>query len=121
MKQIDTIILVKDITAIKNFYISHLQLEILHDWESMVIFKNRLAFHQHDLLRPQEIISKYVYQSSNSNVIIYIATDDLDEIFNRLKMTDISFIHDIIELPWQKIFRIKDIEGNIIEIGEEIQ
>ena len=119
MKQIDTIILVKDIKKSTEFYESILNLKILHDWKSMVVFENRLAIHQVDLLEPKEVIQKYVTARSLGNIIIYLSTENIINEYSRLSENGIKIIHGIVDLPWQKIFRIWDLDENIIEIGEE--
>lgn len=120
-RQIDTIILVRDVKNSKLFYSEKIGLEVLHDWDSMVIFKNRLAIHQYDLLQPKEMLSLITDAKSIgcSDVIIYIATEDIVTEFNRLTSLGVQFIHGIVELPWQKIFRVRDIDGYIVEFGEE--
>lgn len=120
-RQIDTIVLVKSIAASKAFYSDTMQLEILHDWESMVVFRNRLAFHQADLLQPQEVMGSLVQTEAigSPNLIVYIGTDNITEEFNRLAGLGVQVIHGIVDLPWQKIFRVRDCDGYIVEIGEE--
>ena len=121
MKQIDTIVLVRDIKSSKKFYLEVMGLEVLHDWESMVVFKNRLALHQGDLLQPRELAKSFVDIGSIgfSNLIIYIGTKTIESEYSRLKEMDVEFIHGIVELPWQRIFRMKDNSGYTVEIGEE--
>jgi len=120
-RQVDTILLVNDVSKSKKFYSELIGLDILHDWESMVIFKNRLALHQFDLLQPRELLGslKGAHSIGSDNVIIYLGTDDIVSEFTRLSGFGVKFIHGIVELPWQKIFRFRDIDGYIIEIGEE--
>lgn len=119
MKQVDTIVLVKDIKRISSFYIDLFGLEILHDWDSMIIFKNRLSFHQIDKLEPKSFSDKL--HSGTGGVIIYLELDpgvDLEGILNKLENNGIEIIHGIYKLPWQRIIRVYDPEGNIVEIGE---
>lgn len=111
----------KDVNASKNFYRETIGLELLHDWKSMVIFKNRLALHQADLVLPKEIVASFIDLKTigSSNLIICIGTVDITVEFARLTEKGVESIHGIVELPWQKIFRIRDIDGYVIEIGEE--
>ena len=121
MKQIDTIILVEDIKRSKKFYSEIIQLEVLHDWVSMVIFRNRFAIHQTDLLQPKDLIGPLLenVRPGSSNFIIYVGTDSIESEFERLGKLGVDIVHGIVELPWQRIFRIRDDNGYLVEIGEE--
>jgi predicted enzyme related to lactoylglutathione lyase len=121
MKHVDTIILVKDIKASKDYYQGTLGLEILSDWESMIIFKDRFAIHQSSLLQPQANIKSELKKGSQGcgNVVIYFEVDNIKDEYERLLRKGVKIIHGIISLPWQKIFRCKDPDGHIIEIGEK--
>ena len=123
MKQIDTILLVKDINKSKDFYLTHFQLSILYDWKSMVIFTNRLALHQADLVYPQEKLKNHIKLEGlgSGNVIVYLETKDIDSAYLEMKDKGIDIIHEIVTFPWNndRIFRIKDLDGHIIEIGED--
>ncbi len=122
MKQIDTIVLVESIETSKRFYSDFLGLEILHDWESMVIFKNRLAIHQTDLLLPKLVAEKFLKQGKQgaSNIIIYLEleNENIEDYYTRMQEKKVEILHDIQKLPWQKKFRIYDPDNHIIEIGE---
>lgn len=120
MKQVDTIILVSDIRKVKEFYEGIMKLDLLHDWKSMVIFKDRLAFHEKSRLLPGEIADR-LFDAKGNAVIVYISTADIESEYGRLKGAGVRIIHGIVDLPWQRIFRIYDIENNVIEIGEETE
>lgn len=45
MKHGDTLKLVSDTRKEREFYDGIMKLDMLHDWESMVIIRDRLAFH----------------------------------------------------------------------------
>jgi catechol 2,3-dioxygenase-like lactoylglutathione lyase family enzyme len=120
MKHVDTIILVEDIKRSRAFYIDTLGLEILHDWDVMLIFKDRFSIHQADCLLPKEETTK-VFQKGKQgqgNVIIYFEVDDIQSTFTKLQDKGVKIIHGIVQLPQQKIFRMVDPDGHIIEIGE---
>jgi predicted enzyme related to lactoylglutathione lyase len=119
MKHVDTIVLVEDINVSKQFYSNVMGLEILYDWGNMVIFKERFSIHQADRLMPEQEIHKLLHTGKQgcSNVDIYFETEDIEEEYNRLVQKEVKIIHGIIELPWQKIFRIYDPDNHIIEIG----
>lgn len=125
MKQVDTIVLVKNIKEIDIFYRNILGLEILHDWGDMLIYKNRLALHQVDKLQPEEFArSMDSINSINNRVIIYLELEKgyvLEDILIKLKDKKVNIIHGVYQLPWQRIIRIYDPENNIIEIGEPVK
>lgn len=123
MKQVDTIILVKDIKISHQFYSGILGLEVLHDWKSMIIYRNRLAIHQTDLLKPESFAEQMRRDGEEikNNLIIYVELDkdeSLEGCLSTLQSKGIELIHGIYELPWQRIFRIYDPDGYIVEIGE---
>ena len=122
MKHVDTIIMVEDIERTKEFYMTNFELEIFHDWGAMIIFKNRLAFHQADKIHPQEQISEFLrYKDTGcGNIIIYIETDDIESALKRVRENNITLIHGIVKFPWNedRIIRIKDPDGYIVEIGQ---
>lgn len=123
MRQIDTILLVEDINKSKDFYLTNFQLSILHDWKSMIIFTNRLALHQADLVYPQEKLKNHIKldKLGSGNVIVYLETKDIDSVYLKMKEKGVDIIHEIVTFPWNndRIFRIKDLDGHIIEIGED--
>lgn len=120
MKQVDTILLVRDIKKSDEFYRNIFGLEVLHNWEVMMVYKNRLAIHQIDKIQPEEF-AQSIKINDHNNVIVYIELDineRLEDILNLLKDNSIKIIHGIYALPWQRIIRCYDPDGNIVEIGE---
>ncbi len=119
MRHVDTIVLVDDIKVSKEFYIDIIGLEILYDWENMVIFKDRFSIHQANKLMPEQEINKLIHtgKQGHSNIDIYFEVENIEDEYNKLLQKEVEIIHGIIELPWQKIFRIYDPDHHIIEIG----
>lgn len=120
MRQVDTIVLVRDILRTKEFYQGVFGLEILHDWGAMIVFRNRLAFHQADKLHPQERMAAEIPSGSLGcgNLVIYIETPDLDATRALLKGRGVPFVHDILSPPWGgHILRVKDPDGHLVELG----
>lgn len=120
MKHVDTIILVEDIHRSKKFYTDVIGLEILHDWDAMIVFKDRFAIHQANRLLPTHETSQICPKGKQGkgNVIVYFEIDDLQTAFADMQAKGVDIIHGIVQLPHQKIFRIADPDGHIIEIGE---
>ncbi len=119
MKHVDTIVLVEDIEVSKDFYINVIGLEILDDWGNMVIFKDRFSIHQANKLMPEQEINTLVNsgKQGHNNIDIYFEVENIEEEYNKILQKGVKVIHGIIELPWQKIFRIYDPDRHIIEIG----
>ncbi len=119
MKHVDTIVLVEDIKVSKEFYSNVIGLEILYDWGNMVIFKDRFSIHQANKLMPEQEINKLIHTGKQgySNVDIYFEVENIEDEYNKILQKGVKIIHGIIELPWQKIFRIYDPDNHIIEIG----
>ena len=120
LKHIDTILLVEKIEASKRFYLETLGLEILHDWQTMVVFKERFAILQASELLPREETQAFVQPGAQGrgNVVVYFESDDLEASYARLQTENVKFVHGIITLPWERIFRLYDPDGYVIEIGE---
>lgn len=124
MDHINTIILVEDLAKERQFYEEILGLKIQHDWEVMMVYQHRFALHQIDKVQPQEWVKQYFAGRGKSKVVIYLELDKEDSIEDKLrelKEQGVKILHEIYELPWQKIFRIEDPEGNCIEIGSAIK
>lgn len=119
MKHVDTIVLVEDIKVSKEFYINMIGLEILYDWGNMVIFKDRFSIHQANKLMPEQEINKLVQNGKQgyNNLVIYFEVENIEDEYNKMLRKGLKIIHEIMELPWQKIFRIYDPDNHIIEIG----
>lgn len=123
MKHVDTIVLVEDIKRSRAFYSDVIGLSVLHDWESMLIFKERFSIHQADLLLPKEVIQPHLSQGKQgrNNIILYFESENLEEDFERVKKSGAIILHGILHLqPWQKIFRCFDPDGHIVEIGNPL-
>jgi predicted enzyme related to lactoylglutathione lyase len=119
MKHIDSIILVNDLEASKAFYTKLMGLEILHDWSNMVVFKERFSIHKADALQPPELISGLIVTGNqgHGNIVLYFEAGDLETEYQKLVQAGVKVIHGIVQVPWQKLFRVYDPDGHIIEIG----
>ena len=120
LNHVETILLVENIETSKRFYRDVLGLEILHDWGAMVVFKDRLAIHQASELQPGEETQKFVQPGpcGHGNVVIYMQSEDLEGCYQELKKAGVEFIHGILTMPWERLFRVYDPDRYVIEIGE---
>lgn len=119
MKHVDTIVLVENIETSKAFYMEIMGLEILHDWVNMVVFKERFSIHIAKALLPENLTKEFIHPGKQglNNTIIYFEAEDLEAEYKRLMELGVKFVHGIVELPWQKIFRVYDPDNHILEIG----
>lgn len=119
MRHIDTIILVEDIEVSRRFYEEIMGLDVLHDWGNMIVFRERFSIHKADTLQPEGEIKHHIKQGRQgaNNVILYFETPDIDKEYQRIADKGVRILHGIVEVPWQKLFRIYDPDDHIIEIG----
>ena len=112
---------VKDIEVSKRFYTDILGLKIVEEHDVYILFEMHFAIHQAKALE----ITIFGKESPNAlqpqgknNMLFYFEVDDLDEFFSRIN-GQIDLIHPIIRQQWgQRVFRFRDPDGHIIEIGE---
>lgn len=68
-------------------------------------------------IRFQYILLALQPQGKN-NMLFYFEVDDLEGIFSRIN-NQVDLIHPIVRQRWgQQVFRFRDPDGHIIEIGE---
>jgi catechol 2,3-dioxygenase-like lactoylglutathione lyase family enzyme len=114
-----SIALVKDIAVSKHFYQDIIGLTVEADYDNIIIFQNNFAIHKADVF--YEYINKPYHgeKMGHNNVDFYFTTNDLDGFEQKLKESDVSFIHKIRQHEWgEKVIRIYDPDGHIIEIGD---
>jgi catechol 2,3-dioxygenase-like lactoylglutathione lyase family enzyme len=119
----NTIIFVKDIKISKHFYESILGLKIVRAYETIVFFENHLVIHDGNNIM-QNVFGKklkFNHKHKESNILIYIETDDLEAAFQTIVKNNIPIIHPIKKQEWgQSVFRFYDPDKYIVEIGEAI-
>ena len=50
---------------------------------------------------------------------LYFETDQLDAMWTRLSEAGVQIVHPLVEQPWgQRVFRVYDPDGHIVELGE---
>ncbi|MDY6864431.1 MAG: VOC family protein [Halobacteriota archaeon] len=115
------VILVKDIGVSKRFYQEILSQEVEMDFGKNVGFKSGLALWDKKYAKNIIFGSKVSSSDDNRNLEVYFETDNLPEIYDKVKENKVEVIHDIREQPWgQRVFRIFDPDGFIIEIAESM-
>jgi catechol 2,3-dioxygenase-like lactoylglutathione lyase family enzyme len=116
-----SVIFVRDIEASRHFYEYLLHQTVLMDHGPNVGFVGGFAIWQMDHAHQTifERPSSEMDQLGCANCELYFETDDLDAIQGRLSGAGVPFVHPLREQPWgQRVFRVYDPDGHIVELGE---
>lgn len=121
MKYICTVISVADINAARKFYEDLFGLELYQDYGINISFTCGLALQQDfDWLvnLPKESIVK-----KPNNAEICFEEQDFDCFLDKLKKyPHIEYLGEVVEHSWgQRVIRFYDLDGHIIEVGEEMK
>lgn len=121
MKCTYTVISVADINAARKFYEDLFGLEVFQDYGKNIAFTCGLALQQDfDWLvgLPKESVLK-----KSNNMEIVFEEQDFDSFLNKLKeYSDIEYLGEVIEHSWgQRVIRFYDLDGHIIEVGEDMK
>ena len=121
MKYICTVISVADVNAARKFYENLFGLEVFQDYGKNVAFTCGLALQQDfDWLVG---MSKERIVKKPNNAEIVFEERDFDGFLNKLKAyPEIEYLGEVIEHSWgQRVIRFYDLDGHIIEVGEDMK
>lgn len=122
MKYEGVCIAVQDIKKSKEFYQNLFGLEVFQDYGRNISFVGGLALQQDfDWLLN---ISKEKIISQSHNMELYFEEDDFDCFIKKLELrTDIQYLSTGVEqTSWgQRLVRFYDLDGHIIEVGENLK
>jgi len=121
MKYICTVLSVSDINAARKFYEDLFGLELYQDYGINISFTCGLALQQDfDWLvnLPKESIVK-----KSNNAEICFEEQDFDGFLDKLKKyPHIEYLGEVVEHSWgQRVIRFYDLDGHIIEVGEDMK
>ena len=121
MKHVCMLISVADINAARKFYEDLFGLEVFQDYGRNIAFTCGLALQQ-DFDWLVELPKEKVLKKSNNAEIVF-EEQDFDGFLNKLKeYTDIEYLGEVIEHSWgQRVIRFYDLDGHIIEVGEDMK
>ena len=121
MKHTCTVLSVADIKTAKKFYEDLFGLKLFQDYGKNVSFTCGLALQQ-DFDWLVNLPKERIIKKSNSMEIAF-ETQDFDSFLNKLnEYPDIEYLGDIIEHSWgQRVIRFYDLDGHIIEVGEDMK
>ncbi len=112
------LITVSDISASRVFYEKILGQKVEFDHGENISFVGGFAIHLDEHFG--KITGAKVSGSDCSyNHELYFETDNPEEIDEKLRKSGIKYLHRLREQPWgQRVIRIFDPDGHIVEIGE---
>lgn len=118
---VNTILLVRDLGAARDFYAEVLGLPVEREFETVVFFRDHFVLHQAGALLRNAYGEMPPDEGSlgRDNLEVYLESDDLDASFAEVRASGASIVHGIVRQPWgQKVFRFQDPDGHLVEIGE---
>ena len=115
------LISVANINAARKFYEDLFGLEVFQDYGRNIAFTCGLALQQ-DFDWFMNLPKEKVLKKSNNTEIVFEA-QDFDTFLNKLKQyPDIEYLGEVIEHSWgQRVIRFYDLDGHIIEVGEDMK
>ncbi|RJV74851.1 glyoxalase [Eubacterium sp. AM47-9] len=121
MKHVCMLISVADINAARKFYEDLFGLEVFQDYGRNVAFTCGLALQQ-DFDWLVDLPKEKILKKSNNAEIVF-EEQDFDGFLNKLKeYPDIEYLGEVIEHSWgQRVLRFYDLDGHIIEVGEDMK
>ena len=113
---------VKDINRSKDFYTKVLEIPLINSGSDSYYIKGKIGFVRQEQL--DRIAFKNPEASKKSadpeRVWLYFESNDLEEIFERVKKSGVTIIHGIEEQFWgQSSFRFYDPDGHIVDISDQ--
>ena len=121
MKYVCTVISVADISAARKFYEELFGVEVYQDYGRNIAFTCGLALQQ-DFDWLVNIPKEKVLKKSNNAEVVF-EEQDFDGFLNKLKeYPEIEYLGEVIEHSWgQRVIRFYDLDGHLIEVGEDMQ
>ena len=121
MKYNCTVISVADINAARKFYEDLFGLEVFQDYGINIAFTCGLALQQ-DFDWLVHLPKESILRKSN-NVELCFEEQDFDSFLHKLKKyPNIECLGEVIEHSWgQRVIRFYDLDGHIIEVGENMK
>ena len=121
MKYVCTVISVEDIKAARKFYEDLFGLEVHQDYGRNIAFTCGLALQQ-DFDWLVNIPKEKILKNSNNAEVVF-EEQDFDGFLNKLKdYPDIKYLGEVMEHSWgQRVIRFYDLDGHLIEVGEDMK
>ena len=115
------VVFVKDVAASRQFYEGVLEQEVFMDFGPNVSFAGGSfaiwqVDHAHEIM-----MGEASGEVGQGELEVYFESDDVNGVVVRFEEAGIKFVHPMREQPWgQRVVRVYDPDGHIIEVGEPI-
>lgn len=120
MKYTNTVIAVADIHTARSFYEDLFGLEIYQDYGINISFTCGLSLQQ-EFNWLVQLPKEQVLRKTN-NMELCFEEEDFDGFLHKLKQYPIAYLGDVIEHSWgQRVIRFYDLDGHLIEVGEQMK
>lgn len=121
MRYTCALISVTDIDASREFYEDLFGLEVYQNYGKNVAFTCGLALQQ-DFDWLVDLPKEEIMKKSNNAEIVF-EESNFDEFLVKLrKYSKLEYLGEVIEHSWgQRVIRFYDLDGHIIEVGEDMQ
>lgn len=118
MKYMGPLLIVSDLKKSRYFYETLLQQVVNSANDESIIFKGALTLYSKS--KYEKLLNKEISYYSNSSVL-YFETHDIETAYSLMKNEKVTFVHTIKKQPWlQKVMRVYDYDGHLLEIGESV-
>lgn len=120
MKFKNTLLVVKDIEKAKDFYQKVLGLHVTLDLGANVTLTGGIT------LQTEETWKEFIHEEvtfKGKDTELYFEEDNFECFIKKLEeMKEICYVHSVMEHRWgQKAVRFYDLDGHIIEVGENMK
>ena len=114
------VLLVSDVAGSTQFYTSLLDQEVATDQGDLnVTFTSGLALWDRRHARGVIHGGEREYRDGDQNVELYLETDDVAALADRLRARGVPFVHEVRTQPWQQsVLRVLDPDGFVVEVAE---
>lgn len=117
MKYVCTLLAVRDMERSKAFYREVLGLEVVSDLGANVTLTGGLALQTMDTW--QNFIETDQVRLEGRACEVYFEEEDMDGFAEKLKALPVRYVHPLKKHSWgQRVVRLYDPDGHILEIGE---
>jgi len=118
-----SVLFVRDLQVSRAFYEGLLQQKVLLDHGPNIGFEAGFALwqtsHADSVIFGE--LQPHPGRMGSGNLELYFETDEIEQVWTKMETAGVSVIHPIREQPWgQRVFRVEDPDGYIVELGEPV-